>query len=301
MSATIRKAQHIAEGKGYKLNADELGGAEVSYSLANAHTGELLDDGIIKRTKLAGLVEGLEDTGAEWDEKHGAVTDEDIEAELAAEAEEQAALVAQDSAVTHVEAVPGLSEASVEFAQEKLERVKAIAPQPEEGPVPPAQETVQPEEPKDFRAILEEAKAKRLYVKLTYKDRQNVRTVRHVIVQGYKPETWWFGNCHTRRKENERRFLYQYRNFGFVHPTGYKRTECADEQEVRKLAITLANRTFRYDNVIDVELTDIAVPPRAEGAPTWVVPSDDVAAKNGRVWECANPRNLLESGHWEVV
>jgi len=326
-------AQALLQKKGYQALMDPVTGSKVSVILTDA-SGEIVGDFICGNAELAGRVNRLRDITPEGlhDAKYGYMTDESIERELMAEQwraqrdswEAQKALVPIDPAPTvQMTAVPGLGEALVRFAQDKLERIRAMAYR---GPVAtPAQEVIEtaphsgepeiPPLPQDgeevvkeismseemtVREVLAEAKNKRVYARVLYQDRQGVMTTRNILVQGLT-QTYAFVNCDMRFTENKRKFVTDYRNRGGrVRLPGRSPRQFDDEKEVIKTAGVLANRKFIIDSIQWAELTDVPVPPKTGNA-TFVCPTDDHAGKHGQVWECTNPKSLIDSGHWTVL
>lgn len=326
-------AQALLQKKGYQALLEPVAGGKVSAILGNAD-GEVVDDFICGNAQLAGRVRKLRDITPEgiWNAKYGGMTDDNITSELKAEQwraqrdnwEAQKALVPIDPAPTvQMTAVPGLGEALVRFAQDKLERIRAMAYR---GPVAtPAQEVIEtapqsgepeiPPLPQDgeevvkeismseemtVREVLAEAKNKRVYARVLYQDRQGVMTTRNVLVQGLT-QTYAFVNCHMRFNENKRKFVTDFRTRGGqVRLPGRATRQFDDEGAVLKTAAVLANRKFIIDSIQWAELTDVPVPPKI-GDATFVCPTDDHAGKHGQVWECANPKSLVDSGHWTVL
>jgi len=366
-------AQALLQKKGYQALMDPVTGSKVSVILTDA-SGEIVGDFICGNAELAGRVNRLRDITPEGlhDAKYGYMTDESIERELMAEQwraqrdswEARKALVPIDPAPTvQMTTVPGLGEALVRFAQDKLDWIRAIAnkgsSRPQElrqlddrwqeklstmVPQSPAKEpdfvlvTPAQEEPEDIaeilpemapqsgepeipplpqdgeevvkeismseemtvREVLAEAKNKRVYARVLYQDRQGVMTTRNILVQGLT-QTYAFVNCDMRFTENKRKFVTDYRNRGGrVRLPGRSPRQFDDEKEVIKTAGVLANRKFIIDSIQWAELTDVPVPPKTGNA-TFVCPTDDHAGKHGQVWECANPKSLVDSGHWTVL
>lgn len=242
--------------------------------------------------------DGLFDHAAEaaaqeaWEKKYHNMTQADVEAALELEegSIEIPSLVKTDTPTT-VEAVPG--KAAVVSAQEKLERVRAMTLPPPE--VEPFTQEV------NIRAVLAEAEEKRVYARIKYVDRQGVISERDILVQGLTA-TYAFANCDTRAQENLRAFVVDYRRRqGMVRLPGRARRRFSNEVDVRRMAYILANRKFILEQVLEAELTDTPVPaPGNKGAP-WVCPTDDYSGRTGKVWQCANPEHLVETGHWKVL
>ena len=221
---------------------------------------------------------------AEWDAEHaGMMTQADVEEALALEEgtiEIPSAVIPLGPATVQAEAVPGLGAALMAFAQDKLEKVRKMGPQPVvlEPPLPEVIEippdmvpppspgsqhsggAAPPVEaaPVNVRSTLVEAQKARRYVHINYTDARGDDTTRAVMPYAVTP-TYLLAYCTTRKEM--RRFFVE--NVSYAEP-------------LRK-AVKLPKHP---------ELT--------------VVPLTDLAAKRGMPQAVANPRNFVSAGNWVV-